>query len=241
MLPLLCIMNKLTEKAVALVESPFIRPATVLAIRRWQPESLLEVDLHLPDCDMSKWNSAQHIKCKVGLLAYRDYTPSGWDAGTRTCTILVHAAHEGPGSRWVKSLKPGDIISYRGIGSSHQQPVAGKRLLFLGDETTIGHFLALRQLAASCTAVSGAILLAEPHHCSEFGQYFTGWDLQALQKRAAGDYTALAKWVEELVPAEHSETVFYLAGHIPTVVHLQKLLRQKGFSSGQVKAQGFWD
>lgn len=241
MLALLCSMNKLTEKAVALMEGPFIRQATVLAIRAWQPESLLEVDLHLPDCDMSKWDSAQHIKCKVGPLAYRDYTPSGWDAETRTCTLFVHAAHEGPGSRWVKGLKAGDTIAYRGIGSSHHRPVAGKRLLFLGDETAIGHFLALQQLAASRAAVGGAILLKEPHHRAEFGQYFPGLGLQALRKGHAGDYTALGHWVEALPPSEYSETVVYLAGHSPAVIQLQKQLRQKGFLSGQVRAQGFWD
>src|SRR5580698_7103319 len=153
-------MNKLTQKAIALAEAPFLRKGEVLAVRAWEPGSIREIDLHLPDCDMSKWTSAQHIKCKVGVLSYRDYTPSGWDAETHTCTLLIYAAHDGPGSRWARDLRPGDQLSYRKPESSHHHPEA-KQLCFLGDETTIAHFLALQQLAEPGTTINGAILLSE--------------------------------------------------------------------------------
>src|ERR1700761_5367232 len=167
-------MNKLTQKAIALAETTFFRTATVLAVRAWEPASIIEIDLHLPDCDMRRWTSVQHIKCKVGVLSYRDYTPSGWDAETHTCTLLIHVAHDGPGSRWARGLRPGDQLSYRKPESSHHHPEA-KQLCFLGDETTIGHFLALQQLAEPGTAINGAILLSEPHHQQEFHAYFRGW------------------------------------------------------------------
>ena len=95
-------MNKLTEKAISLVGSTFGRQAVVLAIRAWEPGTVREIDLHLPDCNMSHWDKTLHLKCKVGSMAYRDYTPSGWDAETRTCTLLSHLAHDGPGSRGVR-------------------------------------------------------------------------------------------------------------------------------------------
>ena len=200
-----------------------------------------EIDLHLPDCDMSRWTSAQHIKCKVGTLSYRDYTPSGWDAETHTCTLLIHTAHHGAGSRWAQLLQPGDTISYRGPGSSHQQPATTRQICFLGDETTIGHFLALQQLAKPGTAIGGAIVLGEAHHRQEFHDYFPGWGVQPLQKNAQGDYRELDSWVDALVPQEHTDTVFYLAGYVPGVLRLRKQLRRKGFTGSQVQAQGFWD
>jgi NADPH-dependent ferric siderophore reductase len=218
----------------------FFRTATVLAVRAWEPGSIIEVDLHMPDCDMSKWNSAQHIKCKVGGLSYRDYTPSGWDAETHTCTLLIHVAHDGPGSRWARGLRTGDQLSYRKPESSHHHPVASK-MCFLGDETTIGHFLALQQLAKPGTAIGGAILLSEPHHQQEFHDYFRGWDVAPLRKQGDGDYRELGDWVGALDTREHADTVFYLAGYIPGVVDLRRQLRRKGFSGGQVKTQGFWD
>ena len=236
----LCNMNKLTEKAIAFAETTFFRTATVLAVRAWEPNSILEIDLHMPECDMSRWTSAQHIKCKVGVLSYRDYTPSGWDAETHTCTLLIHVAHDGPGSRWARSLRPGGQLSYRKPESSHHHPVTS-RMCFLGDETTIGHFLALQQLAKPGAVIGGAILLTEPHHQTEFHDYFHGWDLAALRKNEDSDYRELVNWVDALDVREHGDTVFYLAGYIPGVVELRRQMRRRGFAGSQVKAQGFWD
>jgi len=233
-------MNKLTHATVGLLERRWLKTATVLAIRTWEPATFLEIDLHLPDCDMSKWQQSQHMKCKVGPLAYRDYTPSGWDAETRTCTLLIDAGHEGPGSRWVKGLKTGDTVSYLGISSSHHQPAPGKRMVFLGDETAIGHFLSLQQLAGKEARIDGAITLAHRHHQDEFARYFSGLGLQTLSKGSAGNYAALEEWVSGLGPADGNDAVFYLAGYIPAVVRLRKLLKGKGYSSRQVRCQGFW-
>jgi NADPH-dependent ferric siderophore reductase len=233
-------MNKLTQKAIALAETPFLKKGEVLAVREWEPGSIREIDLHLPDCDMSKWTSAQHIKCKVGVLAYRDYTPSGWDAETHTCTLLIHAAHWGAGSSWALGLEPGDTIFYRGPGSSHQQPLPARQLCFLGDETSIGHFLALRQLAKPGVSINGAILLSEAHHRQEFHDYFSGWSVEPLQKSGDGDYSELDHWVDALDPRGHAETMFYLAGYGPGVHGLRKLLRRKGIDGSRVRAQGFW-
>ena len=241
MLSLFCNMNKVTEKAISLMESPFLRPGTVLAVRDWVPDTVREVDLHLPDCDMSRWTTAQHLKCKVGALAYRDYTPSGWDVETQTCTLIIHVAHSGPGSRWVRRLEAGDTIYYMGAKSSHHQLTKDRSMVFLGDESTIGHFQALWQLAGKDACISGAIALAESHHQQEFGEYFPDWKVEPLQKRHTHDQHELSGWIEGVKLSDHSDTVFYLAGHIPSIIRMRKLLRQRGFAASQVQAQGFWD
>jgi NADPH-dependent ferric siderophore reductase len=232
-------MNTITQKAIALLESRVAKTATVLAVRVWDPATFREIDLHMPGCDMSKWSQTQHMKCKVGPFTYRDYTPSGWHAETQTCTLFIDAGHDGPGSRWVKGLQPGDTLSYLGIASSHQQPVSNKRLVFLGDETAIGHFFALQQLAGADTAISGAVAIAEKHHRDEFSRYFSRLGLQALHKD--GEYRALEDWVSEFVVTDFSDTVFYLAGYTPAVARLRKLLKRKGYDGGRIRAQGFWD
>jgi NADPH-dependent ferric siderophore reductase len=234
-------MNTITQKAIALLENKLVKTATVLAVRVWEPATFREIDLHMPGCDMRKWNQTQHMKCKVGPLTYRDYTPSGWDAETQTCTLFIDAAHDGPGSRWVKSLKPGDSLAYLGIASSHQQPVANKRLVLLGDETAIGHFFALQQLADKHTAICGAVAIAEKHHRDEFAEYFSRLGLIPLDKGVSGDYRALEDWVSGLTAADASDTIFYLAGYTPAVARLRKLLKQRGYEGSQIRAQGFWN
>lgn len=234
-------MKTLTQRAIALAEAPFLRSAEVLGVRTWEPGSIREIDLHLPDCDMSRWTCAQHLKCKVGTLSYRDYTPLGWDVETSTCTLLIHTGHEGAGSVWARQLQRGDTVYYRGVGSSHHQPAGKQEMVFLGDESAIGHFLAIRQLAGSGRGISGAVLLSEPHHEQEFHDYYRGWALEPLHKEAAGDYQPLEQWVEHWDAQAHPNAVFYLAGYIPSVVRLRKLLRRKGVGGRRVQAQGFWD
>jgi NADPH-dependent ferric siderophore reductase len=234
-------MNLVKQKTMAFLERRLVKSATVLAVRMWSPATFIEIDLHMPGVDMNKWYEVQHIKCKVGPLIYRDYTPSGWDAGTQTCTLFIDAAHEGPGSRWAKSLERGDTLSYFGISSSHHQPARNKRLVFLGDESAIGHFLALGQLADDRSSVCGAIAIAEKHHQDEFGNYFPYSGLEAVNKTHWADYAALENWTDDYPVNGLSDTIFYLAGYVPSMVRLRKILRQKGCAGSQVKVQGFWD
>lgn len=220
-----------------------MKVATVLAVREWTPATLLEIDLHLPQCDMHDWKGAQHMKCKVGPLTYRDYSLTGWDADTRTCTLIIDAAHQGPGSHWARSLKKGDAVDYLGIGSSHQGPVRGKHLVFLGDETAIGHFFALQQLAGDSAIICGAIAMAEKSHRSAFKEYYPGVGLEPLNKRNGSDFTALEDWIGSFnndAPDTIPDTMFYLAGQVSVVVGLRKALKKKGYSGSQVNAQGFW-
>jgi NADPH-dependent ferric siderophore reductase len=138
-------------------------------------------------------------------------------------------------------LKAGDTVSYLGVGSSQQEPAPGRPLVFLGDETAIGHFLALRQLAGSGAEICGAVTLSEEHHRDEFGQYFTGWEVQSLKKGEARDYGKLEEWIGGLDILRYRDAMFYLAGNSREVVRLRRLLRQMGVSPGRVKAQGFWN
>ena len=234
-------MNKLTHATVGLLERRWLKTATVLAVRNWEPATIIEVDLHMPDQDMSKWQRTQHMKCKVGPLAYRDYSPTGWDAGTRTCTLLIDAGHEGQGSRWVRELKAGDVVQYMGVASSHHEPTPGKRMVFLGDETAIGHFLSLQQLAGYEARIDGAITIAHKNHRDAFKSYFSGLGLQPLDKDSSDHARALEDWISALEVHEDDATVFYLAGYIPAVTKLRRLLKAKGYSGSQIKCQGFWN
>jgi len=59
--------------------------------------------------------------------------------------------------------------------------------------------------------------------------------------QGGGELQELDHWVERWEPREHPDAVFYLAGYIPSVVRLRKLLRRKGVERGRVMAEGFWD
>lgn len=227
-------MNIIKKKVLSIFESRVLKQGSVLDVRAWNPATFFEVDLHLPGVDMEKWTTVQHMKVKVSEYTYRDYTPALWDTETQTCTLCVNSDHNGPGSDWVNSLKKGDIISYVGIGGTFHKPVANSRLLCLGDSSSIGHFLALKQLALGIGEVYGAISFNTASHAGEFSEYFDTY-LQPLKENKRE--LSLVSWLNE---QELSNETIYIAGHIPTAMKLRSHLKLRNDFNGSIKLQGFW-
>jgi NADPH-dependent ferric siderophore reductase len=229
-------MSTLKQKAISLIENRMIKTGMVLQVRDWE-QSFTEVDLYLPGAQMHLWREAQHMKCKVAPFTYRDYTPAEWDAGTSTCTLFIETSHDGPGSRWARALKRGDQVMYVGIGSAHHRPEEGADMVCLGDESGMGHFLALRQLAKDKQLFTGAVALhtEEQHHM--LASLKT--ELNGIERRRTECSRELMAWVDGRQSGWH-HTVFYLAGYSHTVAALRKALKAKGISPRQIRTQGFW-
>jgi len=228
-------MNILKKKAIGLFEKQFAKRATILEIRAWNPATFFEVDLHLPGVDMGRWQSVQHMKCKVAEGTYRDYTPAHWDAETETCTLFVDAAHDGYGSRWAAGLSTGDQVIYMGISTTFTKPLSAASLFCLGDSSAIGHFLALEQLAGRGN-VNGALVIKEPGHRNAFQSFFDS-ALEAIPQQTSSNIDNLHSW---LIEQQLSNAAVYLAGNVPMVVELRKKIKALPGFSGPVKVQGFW-
>jgi NADPH-dependent ferric siderophore reductase len=229
--------QKIRRKAGKLFENR-LQSGRVLEVRHWEPSTLIEVDLHLPFADIAQWNEIPYIKFRVDDFTFRDYTPSGWDAETSTCTIYIDAAHNGPGSRWAQQLKKDDVVSYLKIGSTYHSPVATSAVVALGDESSMGHLLALQKMVLPHTRFSGGLVIGNEHHRRLFHEYF--WSpLQPVARKDIFGHHSLIEWVlEQQYSLEN--TVFYLAGNNTMVAQLRKLLKNQGYPSGQIKVQGFW-
>lgn len=222
---------KALESTISLLERTVLKRGRVLAVRTWEPDNFVEVDLHLPGTGMSDWQEAQHIKCRVGTLLFRDYTLAGWDGDTRTGTLYIDTGHEGPGARWARTLAPGDTLHYTGAESTGRPPEALSRLVCLGDETSVGHVLALHQLLPRSSSMTGAILFDEPAYRKCFRD-FLRLPLEPLTRAEA-----LLEWVSG-APLE--DDFFHLTGNHRLVQHLRRILRGKGVSRDRIRVQGFW-
>jgi NADPH-dependent ferric siderophore reductase len=227
------IMNIIKQTALTLFENALAKEGTILAIRSWDPATFFELDIHFPALDMSGWNRVQHMKVKVAPGIYRDYTPAGWDVETRTCTLYINATQEGPGSEWVRSLKQGDLVTYVGVGATMHRPAEEGNMVVFGDMATIGHYLALQQLAGSKT-ITGAIAIEEESHRAEFMEYFN-WGVQPVIQTDQGGFHALTHWARD---KDLKEATVYVAGHIPSCGHLRKELKKSDCDT--VRVQGFW-
>jgi NADPH-dependent ferric siderophore reductase len=232
-------LTKLKRKAGQILEPRLLQSGTVLEVRPWTPSTFIEIDLHLPLADMSSWEQVPYIKFRVDSLTFRDYTPSGWDSETHTCTIYVDAVHNGAGSKWAHSLKKGDTVSYlKKIGFTHHQPDQTSAVIALGDESSVGHLLALQKMVLPNTRFSGGVIIGEAEHRKLFNEYF--WSpIEPVARKDVYGHNSLMEWV---LKQQYSleNTIFYLAGNNVMVAQLRKLLKQQGYPSAQIKAQGFW-
>ncbi|MDR3681775.1 MAG: SIP domain-containing protein [Flavipsychrobacter sp.] len=223
------------DKTIGLLERRITKTALVLATRSWAANSFYEVDLHVPDADFDR-PGVKYMKCRVNQLTYRDYTIAMWDVETKTCTLFVDAAHSGPGSEWVKNLKKNDVMSYLNVESHRYNNPDNKKLLMLGDQSSVGHFLALQQLAEPGAHIEGAIVITRAAHRTEFNAYYPDLNLHTLSAED-GSTQALARWLE--YHGIDNDMVF-LAGNVHMVTALRQQLRVMGYSSKQIDAQGFW-
>jgi NADPH-dependent ferric siderophore reductase len=229
-------MSTASKKQVSFIENVLTKTGTVQAVRAWHPQGVYEVDVHLPQANMQQWEKVQKMKCRVAPYTFRDYTPFCLDAANNLCRLYIDAAHKGPGSRWVQQLQPGTLLHYLGIDSARHAPEGDSHMVFLGDQTAIGHFCALQQLAGNHTPVSGAIVLQPQHHATFSSQ------LPQLPLAVYALPSMLFENFHQWLAAQSftSNPVFYLAGNSHMVAALRKALREEGFNNGQIKVQGFW-
>ncbi|WP_295767054.1 SIP domain-containing protein [uncultured Mucilaginibacter sp.] len=231
-------MQRLKKKALGLIESRMLKYGQVLEVRKWEPSTIIEIDLHLPKTTMDTWHEVPYIKCKVADLTYRDYTPSGWDADTQTCTLFVDANHNGAGSQWAQKLQKGDTVSYVSTNSTRQTPNVTSSVICLGDESSIGHLLAMQQLTLPSTRFSGAVVIGNQEHRNQFKEYLRS-PLQPIARNDVYGHHSLTEWLLQQ-SYNLQNTFFYIVGNNTMVVELRKLLRKQGFNSNQIKCQGFW-
>jgi NADPH-dependent ferric siderophore reductase len=228
----------LKHKAIQVLERQLTKQALILDIRPWNGNTFFEVDLHVPDADFSKANTVQHLKCRVAPLTFNDYTVSGWDAETQTCTLMIDAGHNGAGAKWVKNLtKPGEISYLK--TEQHRYPAMdhGKWLL-LGDQSAVGHFLALKQLAGHNPNISGAVIIPDIEHCKQLRYFYPDFGLKSIPLHNSYTESILA-WLEQ------QPVIIYdgicIAGNTRMVIDVRNYLKKRGVAPGKIKAQGFWE
>ncbi|MCK7554433.1 siderophore-interacting protein [Chitinophaga sedimenti] len=219
-------MNIIKKAATSLLESAFAREGRILSVKSWQPDTVFELEVHFPEMSMSKWTTTQHMKVKVAEGAYRDYTPTMWNAAKQTCTLVVDAVHDGPGSRWARRLRAGDALVHLGVASALDKPELDTPMFAMGDLSALGHFTALRQLAAG-----QPVQIAVEAHAAGHESY-----LRELHVTPVASEAALLQWWRN---QQATGGMVYLAGNMRSCINLRKTIKAEGFN-GRVRAHGFW-
>jgi len=219
-------MSYLKEKATAFLMSRIGKPAHVTAAE-YITDGLLAITLHMPE--FVKWRSCQHLKFETEKSHFRDYTLARWDETNKQGILLIDVGHKGPGSNWARQLQPGRSLLYAGPGGGFHQPTNAPHLVCIGDASAIGQFTSLYHRTTSGQQVHTLI-----SHQQALPTQILGMPMQTTPAHIAG----IERWLL-LQPLPMHDTTCYVAGHIPMVVQIRKLLKRLG--AQQIKAQGFWE
>jgi len=199
---------------------------------------MVEIDLHLPEADMRQWSEIPYIKFRVNDLTFRDYTPSLWDAETHTCTLLIDTSHSGQGSYWARNLRQNDAVHYLKIETTHHTPDPTSLIVGMGDESSVGHLLALQQMVYPVTRFMGLVSMVCGTHREAFSRYFKS-PLETIARDDAYGIENMVRWVKEQGFC-NTHTYFYLAGNDTMVSQLRRALKGLGYFPHQIRVKGFW-
>ncbi|RUT70183.1 hypothetical protein D0817_13490 [Flavobacterium cupreum] len=230
-------METTYSNALSPVEKLFVKSGQIMAVRQWHGGPFYEIDVSLPQVNFEKWDTAQAIKCRISPLHYTDYTPAIWDAAEKICTLYIDTGHAGPGSSWAKDQVEGNAFHYMKIESEKHYPL-GSHLVFLGDQTAIGHFCALQQLAQQDTEISGFINFNDAITAAAFSENCAWLPLQPTTAYTE-IHTQTDKWILDN-RYKIEDCIFYLVGNAKLIVSLRKLLHTHGIGGSRIKSKGFW-
>lgn len=175
------------------------------------------------------------IEPRVSDTHMRHYNPSAYNGTMGEMELLIYLHGMGPGSAWASNIKVGDSINIMGPATKIKLDTTPGKLVFLGDETTIGTFLFMQNNLGNGQNFTGAIE-TEPDllHLNQTVK------LQ-LPNIARTDQrgSILMNWLNE-----HFETnkgaQFYLLGHNETNLRLRNWLKDKSIPNSRIIMRKYW-
>ncbi|AYB31976.1 SIP domain-containing protein [Chryseolinea soli] len=227
-----------TTTRISAIEKVFVKTGQILSTRAWNGGNMHELHLHLPDVDFDTWKKTQSIKCRISSLHYTDYTPAMWDATEKTCTLYIDTSHAGKGSEWAKRQRREAVFYYLNIEEESHLPEWGRRHIFFGDRTAIGHFCAIQQLASSEINIDGCVVFNDITTANGLAE-----NCPWLQVKCVTDYQRLYDHAEQVaiqIKDDQENNVFYVVGNAQLIMSVRKLLKTHGIDGSRIKSKGFW-
>jgi len=226
--------------------------AEVIAVRSLTPD-VIEVDLRMVEPDELAFEAGQWVSVPFGPHTVRAYSLASPPNRRRVITLSVDVAPGGMGSQWVRSLKPGDPVQFKGpTGSFVFNRADPRRALFVAEEIGI---VPIRSILAE---------LHETGYGRPSGLIFWARDPARLVYDA--DFRSLARrypsfsyfpTVREAPPAWRAEKgeaheavdrlvhsvdrlLVYVCGGEATIKQVREVLVRKGMDRKSVRWEKFW-
>jgi NAD(P)H-flavin reductase len=233
-------------------EKPRECRARVVSIHERGPD-VLEVALRMEEPPEFRFEAGQWVSIPFGPKTVRAYSIASAPYARRDITLAADVAPAGIGSRWFRSLAPGDDVRFKGpLGGFVLPPRETREPLFVGEEIGIVPIRSILTDVAAAGFERPARLvywarrpeglaydeefraLAARHPSFAYhplaGESGPGW---------TGPVGALEALIDELTPSVQN-LVTYVAGGEQTIHRVRDLLVAKGLERKAVRWEKFW-
>ncbi len=215
----------------------FLRSTRVSAVRPVSARFFL-IDLEGDALRGVAWAPGQKLQIKVGRpLATRTFTPLSFDAARATTCLLGYAHGAGPGSDWLRRVRPGDPCEVFGPHRSLQLDALSGPVVLFGDETSIGLAAALHHSRSSGVALR---CLFEVRSMQEASAALRAIDVSPTAMVERGDQLRLETHLREVLAQTGDATRFVLTGQAQSIQRVKQLLKRDGVPAARMMAKAFW-
>lgn len=215
-----------------------MKHARIAAIESLAPAFRL-ITLESPEFKGHQWVPGQKLQVAMGsAFVTRTFTPIDWNPLTGHTRILGYVHGSGPASAWISAARQGDECDVFGPRSSLDlSAVAGKRVLVLGDETSIGLAHAVSRIAGP-----GSSLLLEVNEARTAREVLARLEISQAEvfERTAGD-SHLDDMERRLPALAAAGMSCVLTGKASSIQRLRRALKTlAGSAVAQLLTKPYW-
>lgn len=208
--------------------------------------AIVAADLRMEDPPSFDFDAGQWVSIPFGPKTVRAYTIASTPTDGAAITLCADVAPDGLGSRWFRSLAPGQVVDFKGpLGGFTLDPADTRRPVFVAEEIGIVPIRSIITWLRETGDARPAMLLYQARD-RESLVYDT--EFAALAERdpgfvyhpmVAADSGALVDAVARHV-APTDGVVVYVAGGEQTIKRVREVLTSRGMERKAVKWERFW-
>nr|WP_062336685.1 siderophore-interacting protein [Herbidospora sakaeratensis] len=221
-------MARITERLADLASGAFLTQAVVTA-KTALSAHFVRVDLRSDRFRSASWTPGCKVQLRTdrGQMTMRTYTPFAWDPAEGAVSLVAYLHGTGPAARWFDRVKPGDPCELLGPRRSIDLTGVGSRVLFLGDETSVG-------LAAVLGQTPGVTFVLEAADPAEYTEVLAALGVTATVVPKTADRRDL------LAAARPDAYDLVVTGDAATVGPVRRDARDWTPAPGKVFGKAYW-
>jgi NADPH-dependent ferric siderophore reductase len=230
-------MTKMTERLADLASGVLLNTAQVTDVSQLSPR-FVKVELQAEAFRTQTWTPGAKLQLRPrrGTLGLRTYTPTKWDNEHGTTQLIAFTHGEGPAAGWFRQVATSDACEIFGPRGSIDLRGLSERVVFVGDESSVGLACALSTVTPDVRHIFEA---ANPAELTDVLADL-GFTETVTVVPKGDDRAQLIQKARDT--AQESDTPFHLVltGDAATVHTVRRSARQWPHSATSTKARAYW-